>query len=63
MFAGGAFLQNVLPLGTRGELLSGGTITLINCAVGFEVAAGFALLFSEFLEETRVTEPEDEEQE
>ena len=60
---GGAFLQNVLPLGTRGELLSGGTITVINFAVGLEVAAGFALLFNEFLEETRVQEPEDEEEE
>lgn len=63
LFAGGAFLQNVLPLGTRGELLSGGTIPLINCAVGLEVAAGFALLFNEFLEETRVREPEEDEEE
>ncbi len=62
ILAGGAFLQNVLPLGTRGELLSGGTIPVINFAVGLEVAAGFALLFNEFLEETRVPEPEDEEE-
>ena len=53
IFAGGAFLQNFLPLGERGDLFSGGTILAINCAVGLEVAAGFALLFREFLEETR----------
>jgi multicomponent Na+:H+ antiporter subunit B len=62
MLVGGAFLQNVLPLGNRGELLSSGTIAVINFAVGLEVAAGFALLFNEFLEETRVPEPEDEEE-
>jgi multicomponent Na+:H+ antiporter subunit B len=53
IFAGGAFLQNFLPLGKRGDLFSGGTILAINCAVGLEVAAGFALLFREFIEETR----------
>ncbi len=46
--AGGAFLQNVLPLGTTGQLLSAGTIPVINAAVGLEVSAGFALLFLEF---------------
>ncbi len=50
---GGAFLENVLPLGQTGSLLSAGTIPVINLFVGLEVAAGFALLFSEFLEETR----------
>ena len=51
--AGGAFLENVLPLGKTGSLLSAGTIPVINLFVGLEVAAGFALLFAEFLEETR----------
>ena len=60
MIAGEAFLTNVLPLGKRRNLLSGGTIPLINFAVGLEVAAGFALLFLEFLEETRADEPEDQ---
>ncbi len=50
--AGGLFLQNVLPLGQTGTLLSGGTVPLISLAVGFEVAAGFALLLRAFLEET-----------
>ena len=49
--AAGTFLFNFLPLGTRGSLLSGGTIPLINGAVGVAVAAGFVLLLSEFLEQ------------
>jgi multicomponent Na+:H+ antiporter subunit B len=51
---GGAFLQNVLPLGQPGTLLSAGTIPLINMAIGVEVAGGFVLLLSEFLEQTLV---------
>lgn len=53
LVAGGAFLENFLPLGRRGNLLSAGTIPVINLAVGIEVAAGFALLFREFLKQTR----------
>ena len=60
MLAGGAFLQNFLPLGVRGQFFSGGTIPLINFAVGLEVAAGFTLAFAEFLEETRAEKPEEE---
>ena len=52
--AGATFLANVLPLGQPGALLSGGTIPLINLAVGLEVAGGFILLLSEFLEQTLV---------
>ena len=52
--AGGTFLENVLPLGQPGALLSAGTMPLINLAVGVEVAAGFVLLLSEFLEQTLV---------
>jgi multicomponent Na+:H+ antiporter subunit B len=51
---GGAFLLNVLPLGTPGKLLSAGTVPLINLLVGLEVAAGFVLLLSEFLEQTLI---------
>jgi multicomponent Na+:H+ antiporter subunit B len=54
--AGGAFLENILPLGKTGNLLSAGTIFVINFAVGIEVAAGFTVLFLEFTEEVR--EPE-----
>jgi multicomponent Na+:H+ antiporter subunit B len=52
--AGTAFLANVLPLGQPGQLLSAGTILPINAAVGLEVAGGFVLLLSEFLEQTLV---------
>jgi len=51
--AGGAFLQNLLPLGQTGKLFSAGTIPVINFAVGLEVAGGFVLMFTEFLKETR----------
>lgn len=53
LLAGGAFLQNMLPLGTTGHLLSSGTIFVINLAVGIEVTAGFTVLFLEFTEEVR----------
>ena len=56
LLAGGVFLENFLPLGKRGQLLSAGTIPVINLAVGIEVAAGFALLFREFLKQTRARE-------
>jgi multicomponent Na+:H+ antiporter subunit B len=52
VMAGGQFLLNVLPLGETGTLLSAGTIPVINLLVGLEVAAGFVLLLSEFLEQT-----------
>ncbi|MGH9397324.1 MAG: MnhB domain-containing protein [Terriglobia bacterium] len=51
---GGAFLQNVLPLGKVGSVFSGGTIPLIDLSVGIEVGAGFVLLAMAFLEETLV---------
>jgi multicomponent Na+:H+ antiporter subunit B len=47
----GAFLENFLPLRQPGELVSAGTIPLLSFAVGFEVAAGFVLLLSEFLDQ------------
>jgi multicomponent Na+:H+ antiporter subunit B len=47
--AGAAFLQDVLPLGTRGEIASSGTLPIINTAIGLEVAAGLMLAGSEFL--------------
>jgi multicomponent Na+:H+ antiporter subunit B len=49
--AGGAYLANVLPLGQPGDVLSAGTILVANAAVGLEVAGGFVLLLSDFLEE------------
>jgi multicomponent Na+:H+ antiporter subunit B len=54
LLTGGVFLTNTLPLGQPGTLLSAGMIPLINLAVGLEVAGGFTLLLSEFLEQTLV---------
>jgi len=50
--AGGAFLQNVLPFGTKGSIFSGGTIAVIDLSVGLEVSGGIALLLMVYLEET-----------
>lgn len=52
LVAGGAFLQNVVPLGPVGKIYSAGTIPLINLSVGLEVGAGFLLIISGFLRQT-----------
>ncbi len=52
MAVGAAFLQNFLPLGSKGNVFSGGAVLLINASVGLEVAAGFVLLLTAFLEQT-----------
>lgn len=56
---GSAFLENVLPLGTTGELLSAGTIPVASMIIGLAVTGGFALMVSEFLEQTLVMRQED----
>jgi multicomponent Na+:H+ antiporter subunit B len=50
--AGGSFLENVLPLGTSGSLLGGGTIAMLNLATAITVTAAIVLIANEFLEET-----------
>ena len=52
LIAAGSFLENFLPLGTTGELLSAGTIPLLSVAVGLEVTGGLVMLLSEFLDQT-----------
>lgn len=52
MAAGGAFLQNILPLGSTGSIISGGTIPIIDISVGLEVSGGIALVLIVYLEET-----------
>ncbi len=52
--SGGAFLLNVLPLGTPGAIFSGGTVLVLNLAVGVEVAGSFVLVVSELLDQTEV---------
>ena len=53
LFAGASFLSNVVGLGVAGNLISGGTIPLLNLVVGVEVAGGFAILASESLTRRR----------
>ena len=42
-------LENFLPLGVAGDLLSGGTIPLLEVMVGVEVAGAIALVLAELL--------------
>ena len=57
LIAAGATLQNFLPLGTSGMLLSAGTIPVGNAAIGIEVAGAVALIVAEFLEQALLEEP------
>ncbi len=54
LLAAGSYLENFLPLGEPGELLSAGTIPLLSVAVGLEVSGAFVLLISEFLDQLLV---------
>lgn len=49
---GQAFLENFLPLGEFGKLTSSGSAVLVSWASGIAVAGGFAVLFSEFLQQS-----------
>lgn len=51
LIAGAAFLENFLPAGTAGDLIAAGTIPALSFAVGIEVAGGFVLLLSSFLDQ------------
>lgn len=44
LIAGSAFFGNILPKGNEGDLLSSGTIFLMNFAVGYKVLAGIGIL-------------------
>jgi multicomponent Na+:H+ antiporter subunit B len=59
LMLGGAFLANLLPTGSLGELLSGGTVPVINAAVGVAVAAAVVLLLAAFLEQAVVLQRSD----
>lgn len=50
LFAGGAaFMNNYLPLGKVGELISAGVIPLYNLFIGMEVAAALLTIFLAFV--------------
>jgi multicomponent Na+:H+ antiporter subunit B len=57
LLAGSAFLDNVLPLGTTGQVFSAGMVPVINLAVGLEIGAGLILLLTTFLHQTIVLRP------
>jgi multicomponent Na+:H+ antiporter subunit B len=59
LIAGGAFLENLVPLGKMGVLTSAGEIPIVNWCAGLEVSAAFVLLFMEFLEEVMGTRKQD----
>ncbi|MFF4035601.1 hydrogen gas-evolving membrane-bound hydrogenase subunit E [Streptomyces sviceus] len=53
LIGGSAFLANtVLPYGTFNTLSSGGTVPLLNAAVGMEVACAVVVLLARFLDQT-----------
>lgn len=58
MVMGANYLANTLALGETKALLSGGLILILNWAVALAVIGAFAILFIEFLEETRAEEDE-----
>lgn len=51
LVAGSAFLANTLPGGSLGDLLSAGTVPLLNIAIGIEVTSAFVLIVAKFLEQ------------
>ena len=57
MTVGRPFLQNILPLGQLRDVFSGGLMLVENAGTALAVAGGFAVVFIEFLEETRAEQP------
>jgi multicomponent Na+:H+ antiporter subunit B len=55
LLAGARFLTNFLPLGTKGSLLSSGTIVSLSAVVGLEVAGSITLIVSEFVDQRLLT--------
>ncbi len=51
LIASGAFLVNFLPHGTTGNIVSSGTIVVLNVIVGVEVGTGFIIIIDQFLEQ------------
>lgn len=51
LLTGSAFLANTLPYGTFNTLASGGTVPLLNAAVGMEVACAVVVLLARFLDQ------------
>lgn len=47
----GSYLANVLPFGTFGQILSAGTVPLLNIAVGLAVGSGGIVLLGKFFDQ------------
>ncbi|MEU5599390.1 MnhB domain-containing protein [Streptomyces sp. NPDC020298] len=59
LLAGTAFLANtLLPYGTFNQLSSGGTVPLLNAAIGMEVACAVVVLLAKFLDQAVEIEEE-----
>lgn len=50
----GAFLANVIPQGTLGDLVSSGTVPLLSAAVGLAVVSSVIVLLASFLDQMLV---------
>lgn len=48
---GGAFLANIMPFGTFGQLFSAGTVPVLNVAVGLEVFGAMVVILAHFLDQ------------
>ncbi|GAA2322318.1 hypothetical protein Scani_46440 [Streptomyces caniferus] len=59
LLTGAAFLANFLPYGTFNTLSSGGTVPLLNAAIGVEVACGVVVLLARFLDQAVEIESDD----
>ena len=55
----GSFLAKVLPLGTFGQLLSAGTVPVLNGVVGVAVASGCVVLLAQFIQQLHVVPARD----
>ncbi|HET8598962.1 MAG TPA: MnhB domain-containing protein [Segeticoccus sp.] len=51
LVASGAFLANVVSFGSFGQLLSAGTVPVLNVAVGLAVGSGCIVLLADFLQQ------------
>lgn len=57
VLAAGAFLANIFNGGSFGDLLSAGTVPVLNGAVGVEVASGVMVLLAAFLNQEILVRP------
>ncbi|WP_439680562.1 MnhB domain-containing protein [Embleya sp. MST-111070] len=59
VWTGAGFLANEVPLGRFGALASGGTVPLLNAAVGVEVGCALVVVLGRFLDQALRVRPAD----